>query len=154
MPRTSAQVMSLPACPTFTGCLLIASNASSSVTTGQIVFSAVYQIHCHRAFNWQTVFSAVYQIHCHRAFNWQIVFSAVYQIHCHRAFNWPPVYNACCTKLYGWVLLYVHKKRRLIRDGSPGRPPRLSHSSWALAAYWLKCCFTSTETVGLLGTGA
>ena len=20
--------------------------------------------------------------------------------------------------------------------------------------YWLKCCFTSTETVGLLGTGA
>ena len=27
------------------------------------------------------------------------------------------------------VLLYVHKNRRLIRDGSPGRPPRLSHSS-------------------------
>ena len=32
----------------------------------------------------------------------------------------------------GWVLLYVHRNRRLIRDGSPGRPPRLSHSSWAL----------------------
>ena len=31
----------------------------------------------------------------------------------------------------GWVLLYVHRNRRLIRDGSPGRPPRLSHSSWA-----------------------
>ena len=30
------------------------------------------------------------------------------------------------------VLLYVHRNRRLIRDGSPGRPPRLSHSSWAL----------------------
>ena len=27
------------------------------------------------------------------------------------------------------VLLYVHRNRRLIRDGRPGRPPRLSHSS-------------------------
>ena len=27
------------------------------------------------------------------------------------------------------VLLYVHRNRRLIRNGSPGRPPRLSHSS-------------------------
>ena len=27
------------------------------------------------------------------------------------------------------VLLYVHRNRRLIRDGWPGRPPRLSHSS-------------------------
>ena len=25
-----------------------------------------------------------------------------------------------------WVLLYGHRNRRLIRDGSPGRPPRLS----------------------------
>ena len=25
----------------------------------------------------------------------------------------------------------VHRNRRLIRDGNPGRPPRLSHSSWA-----------------------
>ena len=25
-------------------------------------------------------------------------------------------------------MLYVHRNRRLIRDGSPGRPPRLSHS--------------------------
>ena len=34
----------------------------------------------------------------------------------------------------GWMLIYVHRNRRLIivRDGSPGRPPRLSHSSWAL----------------------
>ena len=31
-------------------------------------------------------------------------------------------------------LLYVHRNRRLIRDGSPGRPPGLSHSSWALAS--------------------
>ena len=34
----------------------------------------------------------------------------------------------------GWVLLYVHRNRRLIRDGSPGRPPQLSHSSRALMA--------------------
>ena len=27
------------------------------------------------------------------------------------------------------VLLYVRRNRRFIRDGSPGRPPRLSHSS-------------------------
>ena len=31
------------------------------------------------------------------------------------------------------VLLYVHRNRRLIRDGSPGRPPRPSHSSWTLS---------------------
>ena len=30
--------------------------------------------------------------------------------------------------------LYVHGNRRLTRDGSPGRPPRLSHSSWTLKA--------------------
>ena len=30
------------------------------------------------------------------------------------------------------MLLYVHRNRRLIRDVSPGRPPRLSHSSGAL----------------------
>ena len=35
-------------------------------------------------------------------------------------------------RLVGWVLLYVHRNRRLFRDGRPGRPPRLSHSSWAL----------------------
>ena len=36
------------------------------------------------------------------------------------------------------VLLYVHRNRRLIRDGSPGRPPRLSHSSWAQMVLHLK----------------
>ena len=35
------------------------------------------------------------------------------------------------------VLLYVHRSRRLIRDGSLGRPPRLSHSSWALDCVWV-----------------
>ena len=29
------------------------------------------------------------------------------------------------------VLLYVHRNRSFIRNGSPGRPSRLSHSSWA-----------------------
>ena len=33
------------------------------------------------------------------------------------------------------VLLYVHRNRRLIRDGSPGRPLRLLHSSWARNLY-------------------
>ena len=32
------------------------------------------------------------------------------------------------------VPLYVHRNRRLIRDGSPGRPPLRSHSSWALSS--------------------
>ena len=35
-------------------------------------------------------------------------------------------------KNVGWVLLSIHTNRRFIRDGSPGRPPRLSHSSWTL----------------------
>ena len=44
---------------------------------------------------------------------------------------------SCCMWLIlkvGWVLFYVHRNCRLItiRDGSPGWPPRLSHSSWAL----------------------
>ena len=33
------------------------------------------------------------------------------------------------TSMMVEVLLYVHRNCRLIRDGSPGRPPRLSHSS-------------------------
>ena len=32
------------------------------------------------------------------------------------------------------VLLYVHRNCRFTWDGSPGRPPRLSCSSWALFA--------------------
>ena len=34
-----------------------------------------------------------------------------------------------CPWWWWSVLLDVHRNRRLIRDGSPGRPPRLSHSS-------------------------
>ena len=39
--------------------------------------------------------------------------------------------RSCCLVIQNEVLLYVHRNRRLIRDGSPGRPPRLSHGSWA-----------------------
>ena len=46
----------------------------------------------------------------------------------------------------------VHRNRRLIRDGSPGRPPPLSHSSWVLSSS-LQCCFTSTETVRTVRDG-
>ena len=43
------------------------------------------------------------------------------------------------------VLLYVHRNRRFITEGSPGRPPRLSHGSRAL--------LTSTETIRLIKVG-
>ena len=39
------------------------------------------------------------------------------------------------------VLLYVHRDVGSIRDGSPGRPPRLSHSSWALSRSLFKFIF-------------
>ena len=37
--------------------------------------------------------------------------------------------------LVEWCFTSVHRNRRLIRDGSPGRPPRHSHSSWALVSH-------------------
>ena len=52
------------------------------------------------------------------------------------------------------VALLPQRPYALFRMGSPGRPPRVSHSSRVLTYSWLKCCFTSTETVGFLGTGA
>ena len=33
---------------------------------------------------------------------------------------------------HGSVILYVHGNRRLVKTDSPGRPPRLSHSSWTM----------------------
>ena len=54
----------------------------------------------------------------------------------------------------GWSVVYVHRNRRFIRDGSTGHPPRLSTAPDLRRVGGLKCCFTSTETVGLLGTGA
>ena len=49
---------------------------------------------------------------------------------------------SCCTRFWMKlveVLLYVHWNHRFIRDRSPGRPPRLSHSSWALR-FWMNDC--------------
>ena len=46
------------------------------------------------------------------------------------------------SSMCGWVvvevLLYVHRNRRLIRDASPGRPPRPSHSSLSLNGWVLQ----------------
>ena len=45
-------------------------------------------------------------------------------------------------------LLYVHRNRRFIRDGSPGRPPRLSHSSWPLFLnLLLSWCLMSSDVI-------
>ena len=88
--------------------------------------------------------------------------------------------ESCWTSslLLSFMVLYVHRNVRLIRTWSPGRPPRLSHSSWALTgrSWWwcrascprmsddklgtncdqcrsmVQCCFTSTETVKLIRT--
>ena len=35
--------------------------------------------------------------------------------------------------------------RRFVRTDSPGRPPRLSHSSWTMSFHLPSGCFTSTE---------
>ena len=45
----------------------------------------------------------------------------------------PTTWKSLASNLLVEVLLYVHRNRRLIRDGSSGRPPRFSHSSWALS---------------------
>ena len=42
-----------------------------------------------------------------------------------RSLGFEPTYMVIVVEM----LLYVHRNRRFIRDGSPGRPPRLSHSS-------------------------
>ena len=46
------------------------------------------------------------------------------------------------------MLLYVHTNSRFIRDGSPGRPPRLSHSSRALVS----AAHDSTSCLSLRGS--
>ena len=53
------------------------------------------------------------------------------------------------------VLLYVHRNRRFIRDGSQESTSTFTQLLSSVRRGWLvECCFTSTETVGLLGTGA
>ena len=50
------------------------------------------------------------------------------------------------ARIPGWVLLYVHRNRRIIRDGSPGRPLRLSHSSWALASSYSRRSLSTADS--------
>ena len=52
------------------------------------------------------------------------------------------------------VALRPQRPYGLLGPGNPGRPSRLSHSSWPLSSRLLHCCFTSTESKGLLGTGS
>ena len=62
-----------------------------------------------------------------------------------------------------WVLHYVHRNCRLIRDGNPGRPPRLSltqlcakqweiitgrASEWAFVVWFLQCFDISSPSWG------
>ena len=56
----------------------------------------------------------------------------------------------CSWRNFGWVLLYVHRNHRLIRGGIPGRPPRLSNSSWALLLKKLKACVFMSSVVCLV----
>ena len=72
------------------------------------------------------------------------LFPAAEQTHCSLV-----VFNSEGVTVVVEVLLYVHRNRRLTRDGSPGRPPRHSDSSWVLrvtvalhSAFWI-----STEVV-------
>ena len=57
----------------------------------------------------------------------------------------------------GWlveVLLYVHRNRRLIRDGEP-RTATSTFTQLLSSESWLvECCFTSTETIRLIRTGS
>ena len=39
---------------------------------------------------------------------------------------------------HGAISLYVHGNQRLVRTDSPGRPRRLSHSSWTMLIPWLR----------------
>ena len=53
--------------------------------------------------------------------------------------------------------LYVFRSRRLIRDGSPGRPSRLSHSSWVRIfspAVQFSVVLRPQKPYGLLGMGS
>ena len=57
----------------------------------------------------------------------------------------------CCKPVVVEILLYVHRNRRLIRDGSPGRPPRLSHSSWAVSVHSGMSRFVHQENTQEMG---
>ena len=79
-------------------------------------------------------------------------FSACWVLFLFRCFHSPPSpdmdyaihgVHVMCDDVDDEVLPYVHRNRRFIRDGSPGRPPRLSHSSWALNVWsFCTCVYT------------
>ena len=51
------------------------------------------------------------------------------------------------------VLLYVHRNRRFFGDGSPGRPPRLSHISFQRRALWTEKGGLYRQLCGGMGGG-
>ena len=64
-----------------------------------------------------------------------------------------PASLACGISCLSSMKFYVHRNEGVGNEDSA--PPSCSHNSWVLiSSLLLKCCFTSTETVGLLGTGA
>ena len=68
-------------------------------------------------------------LHCIALYSYCIIM----QLALYRFALWFVLYRiAVCTELYQLVevLPYVHRNRSFIRDGSPGRSPRLSRSSW------------------------
>ena len=86
---------------------------------------------------WERMFAnAITQMHCCAVLLLTVQEPRTLQlVHVQRE-SWK--WHATMNSLHGavWliveVLLYDRRNRRLIRGGSPGRPPRLSHSSWAL----------------------
>ena len=58
------------------------------------------------------------------------------------------------TRLKFRVALRPQRPYGLLGTGSPGRPPRLSHGSWALVnRLCVQCCFTSTEVIRTIRDG-
>ena len=72
---------------------------------------------------------------------------------CHHSYDWSFAFLWCVSSTLGWVLIYIHRNHRLIRDGSPGRPPWLSHSSWALRVALLLQTVIIVMTGPLLSCG-
>ena len=68
-----------------------------------------------------------------------------------RVFIW--IYSLVLRMLLSRCCFTSTETVRLIRDGSPRRPPRLSHSSWARTRF-VQCCFTSTETTRTIRDGS
>ena len=64
---------------------------------------------------------------------WKVYDCLKRMVHCTASIEFMD--HSACQTSWSWLveaLLYVHRNRRFIGDGSPGRPPQLSHSSWTL----------------------